>query len=758
MNVAYTIDATLMGIFAFATVHYTIQWWLSRRERILLVFAIQCALYSAFTWTMLSRRSATTVSDAQLALDRNVTLGLLVYVVLLHLYALLGNRRDRMFRLIASGVLVSLALLNQWVSLRGTVIELRSVQVPGIGMTLLPIRTPPGLPLALLYATVLVVQIYGIIVARTVWRRGDRAGAILIVLAAAIVEATGLLGILVDFAGLQAPHIGALPHAFFVVCMSVFLAREYSARAARELVANRYFETIFEHAPIGMALLAADGTVLRANHALCDILGSSTDELGSVRLQDLTHPHDNGLTHVISGLLAGTDKIHTSECSLRGEDANEAWVLLALSAVPDAHGHPSRVLAQVQDVTELRAHRDRLEELVTTRTQELREATNEARRANAAKSDFLAHVSHEIRTPLGVMMLYAQIVQRDPALGDAQRKRIENVVSNGKHLSTLLNDVLEMSRIEAGRAKLVEGTFDVSDTLDEIEGMFVVQTTRAGIELTLERAADLQRSLFGDGGKVKQILINLVGNAVKFTKRGTIRISASSRPHGSDELLVTIVVADSGIGIAPADLERVFQPFEQAPAGARAGGTGLGLAISLKYARLMGGDITAQSAPDVGTTVTFTFIAKRVVAPEATPPPEHSPAVRPVAKHCKVLIVDDLQQNRDVLAELLAHPPYETRIAADGPRALEIHGDWLPDLVLMDLRMPDMDGFEAIRRMRDAGSTAAIGVISASALPGDESAALAVGADFFMRKPYDERELFDQIAHVINRRDVSTCR
>jgi CheY-like chemotaxis protein len=212
---------------------------------------------------------------------------------------------------------------------------------------------------------------------------------------------------------------------------------------------------------------------------------------------------------------------------------------------------------------------------------------------------------------------------------------------------------------------------------------------------------------------------------------------------------------DSGIGIAAPDLERMFQPFEQLKAGAIAGGTGLGLAISRSHARLMRGDVTVESALGVGTTFKFTFLAQ---AGGLEPAADFSTAPLSIATASaqrKVLIVDDLEPNREILAELLSQSSFETRTAPDGPSALAIDADWSPDLVLMDLRMPDMDGFEAIRRLRAAGSKTAIGVLTASALADDEHQALAIGADFFMRKPYDERVLFDRIARVLAARSHS---
>ncbi|HEY5927108.1 MAG TPA: ATP-binding protein [Kofleriaceae bacterium] len=738
-----------MGLFAFAAVHYAIQWWFSRNERVLLVFAVQCALYVAFTWTMLWRRQVTTLAETQTALDTNVTLALILFAVIVQFYALLGNRRDRTFRLLVVGVLASLALLNQWAPLRGTVLELKPMQLPGGGTGLLPIRTPPGAGLALLYLTALVVQAYGVFVACTIWKR-DRLGTLLIILGAAAIEAGAAIGALVDFAGLRVPYVGALPHAFFVLCMALFLAREYSARAAQVVVANRHFETVFEHAPIGMAILAPAGEVLRVNRALCRMLGMSADVLCTQRLRDLTHEDDAGPDEVESRLLAGELQTYSVEKCFVRTDGERVWVLLAMSVVPDDRGRPTRVIAQLQDITELRTHRDRLEELVATRTHELRDAKDDAERANAAKSQFLAQMSHEIRTPLGVILLYAQLLQRE--LDEPQRAKIDIIFSSGKHLQTLLTDVLEMSKIEAGRAELVEDRLDPWAMLDEVEHMFAVQSASKGIELTIDRSAELPRLLLGDGGKVKQVLINLVSNAVKFTKQGAVRVKASARALADEKIVVEIVVADTGIGIATPDRERMFKPFEQLKPSAHAGGTGLGLAISLSHARLMGGDLTVESTLGVGATFTFTFLAKRVGTEPTVEASEALPLVA-TATPRKALIVDDLKENRDVLAELLAQSSFETRTAEDGPGALAIDADWSPDLVLIDLRMPGMDGLEAILRMRAAGSRAAIGVLSASALADDEREALAIGADFFMRKPCDERELFERIARVLAVRD-----
>jgi PAS domain S-box-containing protein len=608
----------------------------------------------------------------------------------------------------------------------------------------LPIRTSPSAALALVYLSTLAVQGYGFFVARAIWKR-DRAGAVLVAVSTASILVGVALAILIDFAKVRAPYVGAWPHAILVVGLTLFIAREYSARGARVVATKRQFQAAFEHAPIGKALIALDGRFLGVNRALCRILGWEAEELCARRLADVTHP-DDGDEPDFRRLLESPAYI--VERRFLRKDGEPGWALLAVSVVPDDRGRPVQIIAQLQDVTELRAHRERLEELVATRTRELEAAKQEAERANQAKSQFLAHISHEIRNPLHVILAYAQDLDRDPALGAAQRSKVEIVRSSGKHLQTLINDVLDMSKIEAGRLELVEHPFDPWATLVDVQRMFAVEAASQGVELTLERSTELPGSLLGDGAKVKQILLNLTSNALKFTRRGAIRLLASSSELEKGSILLRVVVADTGIGISPQDAARIFQPFEQLEAGKQAGSTGLGLAISLAHARRMGGDLSVESASGAGSTFTFTCVARRVAA-EATPSAPRVSVLAPSATRCKVLIVDDLPLNRDILEVFLSDLGFETRTAADGASSLAVQAEWHPDLVLIDLRMSGMGGLEAIRRMRAAGSNAAIGALSASALAEDERLARAFGADFFLRKPYEYTELQDKISSVL---------
>jgi signal transduction histidine kinase/ActR/RegA family two-component response regulator len=619
-------------------VHYALQWWRSRSERAFLVFALLCALCAVHSLIVVARLQSTTISTAQTTMDWALTVGLFMHAVLVQLYAVLAARRDHVVRLVLFAAFAAIAIINLWIPMRGIVLELRPVQLPGGDITLIPIRTAPGAGLIAMCITVFAGQVYCCFATAKLWK-DDRSGAVLVGIGILATIAGGVLAVLVDFAHVHAPYAGATPMAVCVIFMAAFLSREYAARATRLVLVNRNYEAA---------------------------------------------------------------------------------------------------------MAQLHAHGERLEELVATRTHELREAKDDAERASSAKSKFLAHMSHEIRTPLGAMMIYAQILEYDPALGEQQRKKLDVIVASGKHLAAMLDNVLELSRIEAGRTELVESPFDLSVMLDEVEQMFIAHCEAKHLVLAIDRSADLPRALLGDGGKLKQVLINLMGNAVKFTERGSIHVSARAAAGDGGAVQLSLVVTDTGIGMTSEDRELVFLPFERRAVSGRAGGTGLGLAISLAYARLMRGDLTVDSTPGAGSSFTFTCSVKHTEAPRdhGTLAP-HLPAI--IETPCKVLVVDDLAHNRDILVELLVESRFDARAAADGSAALAMHSEWAPDLVLMDLLMEGMDGFETIRRMRSAGSKATIGVVTASAFGDNEREALAVGADFFVRKPYDARELLLRI-------------
>ena len=384
-----------------------------------------------------------------------------------------------------------------------------------------------------------------------------------------------------------------------------------------------------------------------------------------------------------------------------------------------------------------------LEIKVTQRTAELEAA-------NQAKSAFLANMSHEIRTPMNAIIGFAQVLVRDPELTASQREGLAIIQRSGDHLLTLINDILDMAKIEAGRMTLRVAPFDPARLLTETEAFFRQRARDRGLDLILALPT-LPHRVVGDEMKLRQVLINLVGNAVKFTTAGRVTLQAVPL-----EAAIRFSIHDTGPGIDRSEMARLFQPFSQTTTGQlKPGGTGLGLALSSQFVRLMGGELTADSTPGQGSCFTFTLPlppADEAAARDPVPLPPIL-GLEPGQPVRRLLIVDDLPDNRAPLRGLLASlnpqpPVLEFREAADGREAVAIWEAWQPHVILMDMRMPVMTGEEATRQIKarmaarpDAERTLIV-ALTASAFNGNRDHFLACGCDEFAGKPFRAEELF----------------
>ena len=444
---------------------------------------------------------------------------------------------------------------------------------------------------------------------------------------------------------------------------------------------------------------------------------------------------------------------------------------------------------------ELRKHREHLEELVTERTAELvvakeqaLEAQRTAEAANRAKSTFLANMSHELRTPLNAILGFAQIMRRDPAIPARQQENLKTVSRSGEYLLSLLSDVLEMSRIEAGRTTLSESCFDLHRALDDLEGMMRLRAERKGLRLVFNRAPNVPQYIKTDERKLRQVLINLLGNAVKFTEEGGValrvasgewQVASEQLADGSTEASTVSVaslpaeplaevlqtcklefeIEDTGVGIAPEEIDTLFEAFIQTQSGQRAQeGTGLGLPISRQFVQLMGGDITASSRVGQGSIFKFDIQIKlaETTEIEAREPTHRVIGLEPNQPSYRILVVEDRLESRILLRELLEGVGFTVQEAVNGQHAVELHESWHPHLIWMDMRMPVMDGYEATRQIKGTtqGQATVIIALTASAFEEDRAVVLSAGCDDFVRKPFREAVIFDRMAQHLGVRYV----
>jgi PAS domain S-box-containing protein len=411
--------------------------------------------------------------------------------------------------------------------------------------------------------------------------------------------------------------------------------------------------------------------------------------------------------------------------------------------------------AELTKAVAVAQERKRVEEQIMNLNRRLEDAAAEAEAANRAKSTFLSTMSHEIRTPMNAILGYAQLMLRDPGLGTDAKANLKIIGRSGEHLLALINDVLDLSKIEAGRTELNPVTFNLSMLLKDLAAMFRLRAEAKALqfEMLVDGASILY--VVADEGKIRQALINLLGNAIKFTKRGQVRLHVTLDQRSTNRLWLSARVEDTGPGLTDEEQSKLFEPFRQTKGSLNTQeGTGLGLAISRKYARLMGGDITVTSSPGRGSIFRLEIPIERgdaAVAVKAITP-RRVIGIRTGMIVPKILVVDDQLENRDWLMQLLTSIGFSVRGADNGEAAIRNWEEWNPQLILMDMHMPVMDGLEATRRIKadPRGKETVIAVLTASAMDDDRRAVSQSGADGFLTKPCREDELFEKMRALLN--------
>ncbi|WP_413166709.1 PAS domain S-box protein [Capilliphycus salinus ALCB114379] len=495
------------------------------------------------------------------------------------------------------------------------------------------------------------------------------------------------------------------------------------------------FQTIVNNIPVMITLFNSKGQIELINPELERVLGWPLETWQQKDILSKCYPDPVYCESVLEHMLAANGKWKDmTTLTATGEKIETSWANVRLSS--------GYCLGIGQDITE------RKQKELT-----LQQAMETAEAANLAKSLFLANMSHELRTPLNVILGFAQVMAHDSALTPAQKQDLQTIQRSGDHLLSLINDVLDLSKIESGHCTLDETGFDLIALLHSLRNMLAERASSKGLDLSFEIAPEVPQFIIADAQKLRQVLINLISNGIKFTEKGMVTLRVKSQEFTQINTLI-FEVEDTGVGISQEELETIFDAFVQATAGKRSvSGTGLGLTISRKLVELMGGKISVRSKIGKGSLFTFSLPVCLTNGVDLTPEQSDRQVIAlvPGQPHHRILVVDDRAENRLLMVRLLEQLGLEVYQASNGQEAVQLWKQWLPDLIWMDIRMPILDGYEATKQIRamEQGQKSIIIALTAQASHSDRALALAAGCNDYISKPFREQTLFIKMGEYL---------